>query len=129
MRRCVAYLAVLALLAGCGTSLSDSLTDTTWRSYGGALLAFHSDGAYSVGFTVPEDVADAETEWGTWSLDDDSLTMTPDAGSPNCAEIPGTYTVAITDGGDLTATVVGDDCDVRRTDFSYGLTPQPDAES
>ena len=129
MRRFVAFFAVLALLAGCGTSLSDSITETTWRTGTGQLIAFHSDGTFSVGFTVPEDVAEAETEWGTWSLDGDSLTMTPDAGSPNCAQIPGTYTVEIVDSGDLTATVVDDECDVRRSDFSNGLTPQPDTGS
>ena len=129
MRRIVTLLAVLALLAGCGTSLSDTLTDTTWKSYGGKLHAFHSNGTYSVGYTVPDDVADATTEWGTWSLDGDSLTMTPDTESPYCAEIPGTYTIAIVDSGDLTVVVVDDGCDPRRSDIQNGLVPQADTES
>lgn len=126
MRRIVAFLAVLALVTGCGASPSDSLADTTWSSFGGRALAFHSDGTYSVGLSIPEDVADADTEWGTWSLDGDSLTMTPDATSPFCAGIPGTYTIEIDDDGDLAATVVDDDCPSRRGDFQNGLRPRPD---
>lgn len=55
--------------------------------------------------------------------------MTPDTESPYCAEIPGTYTIAIVDSGDLTVVVVDDGCDPRRSDIQNGLVPQADTGS
>jgi hypothetical protein len=126
MRRVVAFLVALALLAGCGASLSDSITDSVWKAGDGRLIDFRSDGTYSVGFTVPEEVADADSEWGTWSLDGDVLTMTPNAESSYCPEITGIYTVAIGETGELEATPVEDKCAARASQFPFGLTPQPD---
>ena len=123
MRRVFISSVVLALLAGCGTSLSDSMSEGTWASYGGMLLAFHGDGTYSVGVTAPEDVSEASAEWGTWSLEGDSLTLIPDAESPFCAEVAGSYTVELIDDGTrLEAAVEDDECSARREDFVLGLT-------
>jgi hypothetical protein len=126
---------VLVLLGGCGsgdseTSLSDSITDATWLSAGNKLVVFEDDGAFGVGRSPFNDVSAADTEWGTWSVEASVLSMTPDAESPKCAEVTGTYSIDVVDDGNrIDATVQDDPCSGRRADFSEGLTRLDDAES
>ena len=126
MRRMSWFAVLILMVAACGesASLSDSITDTVWEASDGRLIDFRTDGTYSAGSTVPDDVADADTEWGTWSLDGDVLTMTPSE-SEFCTT-PGSYTVAIGESGELDVTLVEDECEGRANAWLDGLMPQPD---
>ncbi|MGI9609485.1 MAG: hypothetical protein ACR2NL_04235 [Acidimicrobiia bacterium] len=56
--------------------------------------------------------------------------MIPDTDAPFCAEVAGSYTVALVDNGDaLDAAVERDDCGPRRADLSLGLTRVSEAGS
>ena len=131
----VVVLALLGALGACGSdesepSLSETLTETTWVSGGGKFIEFRDDGAYGVSTEEFEGVSESDREWGTWSVDGNVLSMTPDLESPFCAEVTGTYTMAVLDSGDrLDATVQDDPCEPRQEDFSLGLTRQADADS
>lgn len=131
----IAIIVVLAGLGACGsdeseTSLSESITETSWLTVGGKTIEFRDDGTFGVSVVPFVDVSSADREWGTWSIEGSVLTMTPDADSPYCAEEPGSYTIAIeNDGNRLDATVEEDSCGgPRQEDFSQGLTRNADAE-
>jgi hypothetical protein len=119
---------LVVALGACGSddsapSISESITETSWETDQGKLIIFQEDGMYGAGAATFTDVTSADREWGTWTVDGSVLTMMPDADSPNCGEVPGTYTVALVDDGNsLDVTVEDDDCGPRRADFSSGLT-------
>jgi hypothetical protein len=134
MRRTCALIVALLLLGGCGSdesepSLSESLTDTTWVSESDKIKEYRDDGTYGVSTSEFDDVSEANREWGTWSLDGNMLTVSPDTESPFCAEVTATYLVELVDDGNrLDVSVQDDPCEPRREDFSLGLTRRADAD-
>lgn len=129
MRRIAALIATLVLVGGCGTSES-SLSDTVEGSWEtdqyGIHIVFLDDGTYGTGHSLeqasPDDVSTAELEWGTWSVDGNTLILTPDPSSPHCAEMAGTYEIEVLGGGDRSdVAVLEDECSSRNIDFASGL--------
>lgn len=130
----IAIIVVLAGLGACGsdeseTSLSESITETSWKSADGNIIEFRDDGTFGISTVAFVDVSSANREWGTWDIEGSVLTMTPDADSRYAAEIPGSYTIAIADDGNmLEFTVEEDNWAPRQEDLSQGLTRNVDAE-
>lgn len=133
-KKVIISIVVLTALGGCGSdesepSLSESITETSWKSVAGKIIEFRDDGTFGVSVVAFVDVSSADREWGTWEIEGSVLTMNPDADSPYCAEEPGSYTIAIVDDGNrLDAAVEEDSCGgPRQADFSPGLTRVADA--
>jgi hypothetical protein len=128
MNRLMVILLLAASVSACGSddadsSLSDTLTDAAWVTTQGKRIEFRDDGTYGVSVESFDEVSEADREWGSWSLDEDELSMTPDTQSPFCAEAIGTYTIVVREGGvALDVKVVEDQCEQRERDFSSGLT-------
>ena len=129
MRRILAACTVVALF-GCGSgdsapSLSGTLTGSTWATSGGKFQVYRDDGTYGVGSTRDSargDVAEADTEWGTWSVESNVLTLQPDPSSPFCADVTGVYDIEVTDdGAGLDVAVQDDTCELRSRDMARGL--------
>jgi hypothetical protein len=124
----IIMIVVLAALGGCGsdqseTSLSESITETTWKSADGNIVEFREDGTFGISAVEFVDVSSANREWGAWELEGSVLTITPDEDSPYAAGKSGSYTIAIADDGNrLDLTVEEDSWVSRLEDFSQGLT-------
>ncbi len=74
----------------------------------------------------PYDPQSPATNWGTYTFDDDTLTMFTAA--PGRADVcqegqTGIYDAAVTDTGNLKLTVINDPCGVRAADFRSEMTP------
>jgi hypothetical protein len=124
-------LAVVALLGACGSddsepSLSDTLTGSTWLTQDDYYQTYHDDGTYAVDTTMAGaegDVSAADTEWGTWTLDENVLSLTADAESAYCAGVTGTYLLEVTeDGNRIEVSLESDDCSARRVGFPPAVT-------
>lgn len=132
MRRLLTALAVFALVGACGSddsepSLSDTLTGSTWLTQDPAYYqTYHDDGTYAVDSTTARaegDVSAADIEWGTWTLDENVLSLTPDAASAYCAGVTGTYLLEVADDGDrIDVSVQDDTCNVRSVGFPPAVT-------
>jgi hypothetical protein len=131
MRRMLTALAVVALLGACGSddseaSLSDTLTGSTWLTQDDYYQTYHDDGTYAVDSTMARaegDVSAADLEWGTWTLDENVLSLTPDAESTYCTGLSATYLLEVTDGGNrIEVSIQDDDCSVRSAGFPPALT-------
>jgi hypothetical protein len=121
-------LVLAALLGGCGGSdggLADAMIGAWQTGVYGNTVEFRDDGTYDVveAFTDPL----RELEWGTWSTEDDVLTMVPAEDAPYCPGLSGSYTIEILEDGDLLDPTVEDDtCSGRRTDFGSELRRSTD---
>jgi hypothetical protein len=131
MRRFLTSLVVVALVGACGSddsepSLSDTLTGSTWLTQDKYYQTYHDDGTYAVDTTTARaegDVSAADTEWGTWTLDENVLSVTPDAASAYCAGITGTYLLEVADDGNrIDVSMQDDTCNVRTVGFPPALT-------
>ena len=131
MHRILAALAVVALLGACGSddsepSLSDTLTESTWLTQDPYYQTYHDDGTYAVDSTTARaegDVSAADIEWGTWTLDENVLSLTADAESPYCTGLSGTYLLEVGDDGNrIEVTLEDDDCEVRSIGFPPAVT-------
>ena len=126
MRRMLILLLLFALLGGCGGSdgtLADAITGAWQTGVYSNTVEFRDDGSYAAG----NEVASADLEWGTWSTEDEVLTMVPAEDSLYCALLSGSYTIEILEDGDLLDPTVEDDtCSGRRTDFGSELRRSTD---
>ncbi len=129
MRRMLILLVLFALLGGCGGSdgtLADAITGAWQTGVYSNTVEFRDDGSYDV---VEKNTA-RELEWGTWSTEDEVLTMVPAEDAPYCPGLSGSYTIEILEGGDLLDPTVEDDtCSGRRTDFGSELRRATDTGS
>lgn len=129
----VVVLSVLVgVLAGCGQSLHDQLVGT-WEGHSGYYKTFNEDGTYGVGGSPAvasgEHDADivSQLEWGTWTVEDGILTITPDADSFSCRRYVGMYEIEVTDDGQqMLSTLVEDDCGPRSLGFEGAGTRYTD---
>jgi hypothetical protein len=83
MRRMLILLLLFALLGGCGGSdgtLTDAITGAGQTGVYSNTVEFRDDGSYDV---VEKNTA-RELEWGTWSTEDEVLTMVPAEDAPFC---------------------------------------------
>ena len=139
MRRALGLLVVgVVLMSVCGCSQEESVHDQmvgVWAvESGGVFIALNGDGTYGKGRTAEQAAAgEAQTpsfEWGTWILEDATLTFTTPDGTRYCGRSVGTYDVEISDSGDeLRAALVSDECGVRAEGFPGVLTRYSDSDT
>jgi hypothetical protein len=131
MRRILTALAVVALLGACGSdasepSLSETLIESAWLTQENFHQTYHDDGTYAVDRTTARaegDVSAADLEWGTWTLDGNVLSLTPNAESAYCAGISATYLLEVTDDGNRIEVSIQDDtCYQRSVGFPPAVT-------
>jgi hypothetical protein len=127
MRRLLILLLLFAL--GCGGSdgaLEDAIIGAWQTGVYGNTVEFRDDGSYDV---LEQSTAE-ELEWGTWSTEDEVLTMVPAEEAPYCPGLTGSYTIEILEDGDLLDPTVEDDtCSGRSTDFGSELRRATDTGS
>ena len=129
-------LAGVVVASVCGCSQEDSQEDQIvgmWATeFDAAFMDLDEDGTYGKG-TTPEQAAAGEAqtpkfEWGTWTLDEGTLTFNTPDGTRYCGRSVGTYEVEVSEDGDeLRAALIEDECGVRADGFPGVLTRHTDS--
>jgi hypothetical protein len=119
---------ISACLVGCSDSASaieDELVGV-WYSKLYIYVAFDADGTYGKGHSAEQAQGQSQNpvmDWGTWSVEDDVLTLITADGSEYCGDTTATYRVAIADdGSEVRVTLLDDPCGIRSSDLTNGLT-------
>lgn len=119
--------AAFSLLAACGAESVDpaSAVDGTWKTEFGYYLEFAEDGTFGMGGS-PERASSAPLEWGTFTLDGETLRMVTADDSEYCAGTLASYRVSSSEGGDfIDMTEIEDECGTRSTDLERGIRRVP----
>ena len=102
----VVMVSCVVVVGACGSAEDTTVTveDMVGRwTYGGYVQEFNEDGTYTVG----------SSDRGRYSLVEDVYTEVQDDDVSFCPGIEGTYTIRLTEEGELERTLIEDECSPR----------------